>query len=119
MTSAITHVSPMAPALLPMSISRIEGSSPSAVPSRITSGVAEETASTPFGTAVAATVFEKAIIINTLAVTAGFAKFCPIPPNMHLTMIIANTAPTATCHNGIVTGRLSARISPDTTALRS
>jgi len=54
-----------------------------------------------------------------LAVTAGFAKFCPRPPNNPFTMHIAATEPKTSCHKGRLAGTLSARMSPVTAAERS
>ena len=62
---------------------------------------------------------ENAVIIIILAVIAGLAKFCPIPPNSCFTTTMATTLPNAACQSGIVTGRLNASKSPVTTAERS
>ena len=44
--------------------------------------------------------------ITILAVIAGFAKFCPIPPKSCFTITIATNEPTMHIHSGIDTGRL-------------
>ena len=56
---------------------------------------------------------------NIRAVTAGFAKFCPRPPKSCFTITMAMKLPSPAIQNGTVTGRLSARITPVTAALRS
>ena len=60
-----------------------------------------------------------AITSITFAVTAGFTKFLPSPPNAHLMITIANTLPTRHCQRVTDVGRLSARMSPVTALERS
>ena len=104
-------------------MSRYDGS-PSVCPlAIIASGVALVVASgsisNALGTAQLVIVPENAVIRIILAVAAGLAKFCPIPPKSCFTTTIAITLPSAACQSGIVTGRLSAKIMPVTTAERS
>ena len=51
--------------------------------------------------------------------SAGLAKLYPRPPNSCLVMTMATNAPTTAIHSGILTGMLSARMMPVTTAERS
>ena len=53
------------------------------------------------------------------AVSAGFTKFCPIPPNICLTTTIATTPPNAAISGLIETGRFIASRMPVTTQERS
>ena len=78
-------------------------------------GVADATPSNSKFVIVAA----KEIRRNTLPPKAGFIKFWPNPPNNILTTTIAKTEPNTACHTGNVCGKLSAKRSPVTTALRS
>ena len=54
-----------------------------------------------------------------LPTMAGLAKFWPRPPKSCFTTTIAMKHPTAAIQIGSLTGRLNARISPVTAALRS
>ena len=81
--------------------------------------MAPETISAFWGNTAAVIVPLNESSRNILAVIAGLAKFCPIPPNRHLTTIIAKTAPTAACHSGMEAGILSASRSPVTADERS
>ena len=51
--------------------------------------------------------------------SAGFIKFCPMPPNSILATTMANTAPNAPIHRGALAGRFNASRSPVTTAEKS
>ena len=119
MISAIAQPSPIAPPLLPISMSIREGSVPS--PLLITSrGVADATSSGVIKLVAAPPAREeKAISKNTRAVIAGFAKLHPRPPKTHFTITIATTEPTRQCHTVAFVERLSAKSKPVTIALRS
>ena len=54
-----------------------------------------------------------------LAARAGFIQFCPRPPYICFTMMMANTPPRHGIQTGIWGGMLSASIIPVTTALPS
>jgi hypothetical protein len=54
-----------------------------------------------------------------LAVMAGLAKFCPIPPNSCLTTATATIHPITASHIGIVTGKFNASSIPVTQADKS
>ena len=116
---AITDVSPIVPAVFPISISlTLTLESPSFLMSA--SGVAPEYTSTPFLVTLKLVMSAaNAMRRKHLPPSAGFIKFCPSPPNIHLTMMIANTPPSTASHHGSETGRFSAKSSPVTTALRS
>ena len=119
-TIAITDVSPMVPAIFPISMSMLFTPSSAAFPASIlarivASGVAPDTPS-----------YTKLVILPVkeirrkhLAPSAGFMKFCPNPPKSCFTTRIANTLPMIPIQIGVVGGRLSASRSPVTAALKS
>jgi hypothetical protein len=51
---------------------------------------------------------------NALPVKAGFKKFRPVPPNTSLPITTPNEIPRATCHKGIVAGRVKGNNRPVT-----
>ena len=114
---AIADVSPMVPAVRPISISIVLTASPLRMAA---SGVTLEYTSIPFFVMPNFVISAaNAIKRKHLALSAGFMKFCPSPPNRHFTTTIANTPPITASHHGRVAGRFNASSSPVTTALRS
>ena len=109
---AITDVSPIVPAVFPISISNVFTLSPAF---NCASGVAPDTPS--YTNVVILPVNE--ISRKHLAPSAGFIKFCPNPPNSCFTTKIANTLPSTHIHQGAVGGKFSASRRPVTTALKS
>ena len=109
---ATAEVSPMVPAVLPISRSIVFTASPLRIAA---SGVAPEYASMAKFVMSAANAISK----KHRAPSAGFMKFCPKPPNIIFTMTIANTPPITASHQGSVAGRFKARRRPVTTALKS
>ena len=53
------------------------------------------------------------------ATRAGFAKFCPMPPNKHFTITIATKHPIIAIQYGKFDGMLNAKSTPVTIALLS
>ncbi len=109
---AITEVSPIVPAVFPISICIVSTASPFRIAA---SGVGPVYASIAKFVISAA----KAIKRKHLAPSAGFIKFCPSPPNIIFTITMANTPPSAASHQGSAAGRFNANKSPVTTALKS
>ena len=89
MINASAQVSPIAPPHFPKNRSILDGRVPSA-PLKIANGVAEETVSI-FGNTLAVIAVLKEINRKILAVIAGLAKFCPIPPKNDFTTMMAKT----------------------------
>ena len=56
---------------------------------------------------------------NARAASAGFIKFCPMPPKSCLTTMIAKKSPMMSVQYGMVTGHTNASSNPVTTADRS
>ena len=108
-TIATILVSPIVPAVLPIIMLYTLTLSPALREAR---GVAPEYASH-----VKSVIrLGKDINRKHLAASAGFIKFCPNPPNIILTTIMAKAPPMIPIQSGADTGRLSARRSPVTTA---
>ena len=108
-TIATMEVSPMVPAVFPITILKIFTDSPLFNAAR---GVAPVYASQSKFVIMEV----KDISRKHLAPSAGFIKFCPSPPNSIFTTRIAKIPPITPIHQGAETGRFSARSSPVTTA---
>ena len=104
----------MVPAVLPINIFMVL-TAPTPCSLIRASGVAPEYPSTVKFVMSAANAISK----KHLAPSAGFIKFCPSPPNIILTITIANTLPITASHHGRDAGRFNASNSPVTTALKS
>ena len=109
---AIMLVSPIVPAVRPITISNTFTPSPALIAA---SGVAPVYASQ-----------SKFVIMDVneisrkqRAPSAGFMKFCPNPPKSIFTTIIANAPPITPIQSGALGGRFSASKSPVTTAEKS
>ena len=72
-----------------------------------TSGVGEVTASTPFRMNALPDMWSTQEVMSMArAVSAGFTKLQPMPPNIIFTSSIASAEPTAGSHSGTPAGRL-------------